>query len=77
MRKFQMFFAALLVIAAFSVANLMANPAIMKKHAGKSKGDKKVNCAYCHNTAKIEKKAGQDVKALEKNPACLGSGCHQ
>lgn len=77
MRKFYMFSATLLVIAAFSVASLMANPEIMKKHAGKSKGGKNVNCIYCHTTAKIEKKAGQNKKALEKKPECLGSGCHK
>jgi len=77
MRKFYMFSAALLIIAAFSIANLMANPEIMKKHAGKSKDGKNVNCMYCHNTAKIEKKGGQNKQALMKKPECLGSGCHK
>ena len=77
MRKFYMFSAALLMITAFSIANLMANPEIMKKHAGKSKDGKNVNCAYCHTFAKIEKKAGQNKQALTKKPECLGSGCHK
>jgi cytochrome c2 len=77
MRKFYMFSAALLITAAFTAANLMANPAIMKKHAGKSKDGKKIGCTYCHNIAKIEKKGGQNLNALKKKPQCLGSGCHQ
>jgi hypothetical protein len=77
MRKFYMFSAAVLIITAFTAANLMANPEIMKKHAGKKKDGKNVNCAYCHTGAKIAKKGGQNVKALEKMPACLGPGCHK
>ena len=77
MRKFYLFSTALLIITAFTAANLMANPEIMKKHAGKQKDGKNVNCAYCHTGAKIEKKGGQDHKALEKKPQCQGSGCHQ
>ncbi len=77
MRKFYMFSAALLIIAAFTTANLMANPEIQKKHAGKQKDGKNVNCAYCHTGAKIEKKGGQNRAALEKKPQCLGPGCHK
>jgi hypothetical protein len=77
MRKFYMFAVSLLIIAAFSAVSLMANPEIMKKHAGKSKDGKNVNCGYCHTGAKIAKKGGQNHKELEKMPACLGAGCHK
>jgi hypothetical protein len=76
MRKFYMFFAALLFIAAFTTVNLMANTEIQKKHAGKKKDGKAVGCAYCHTSAKIEKKKGLNLAALKKMPQCLGSGCH-
>jgi hypothetical protein len=77
MRKFYLFCATLLVIVAFSAASIMANPAIMKKHAGKTKDGKAVNCGYCHTANNIEKKKGQDHIALEKKPACMGAGCHK
>ncbi|MBN1496811.1 MAG: hypothetical protein JXA07_08590 [Spirochaetes bacterium] len=79
MRKFYLFCSALVIVVAFSAASIMANPAIMKKHAGKKKDGKSVNCGYCHtaaNGAKIEKKKGQNLKALEKHPTCVGAGCH-
>ena len=77
MRKFYLFCTAVLMIVAFSAASIMANPAIMKKHAGKSKDGKVVNCGYCHTAAKIEKKKGQNHAALEKGPTCVGAGCHK
>ncbi len=77
MRKFYIFSAVMALVMAFAVSNVMGNPEIQKKHSGKKKGDKAINCGYCHTANKIEKKKGQNVKALEKAPACLGPGCHK
>ena len=65
-----------LLIAAFVAgAALSANPAIFKAHKGmKGQGDATVNCAYCHNKAKIDKAKGQDQTALKKKPACSMNG---
>ena len=32
--------------------------------------------AYCHTTAKIEKKKGYGIALVNKNPLCMGAGCH-
>jgi len=77
MRKFYVFSAVMALVMAFAVSNVIANPKIQQQHAGKKKDGKAVNCGYCHTANKIEKKKGQNVKALEKKPACLGAGCHQ
>lgn len=52
-------------MAAGSVA--LANPAIQKKHPGKT-------CAFCHETVKVEKKKGQDCKKLQQAANC--ATCH-
>ncbi len=77
MRKFYLFSVVMAMVMAFAVSNVIANPKINKQHAGKKKDGKNVNCAYCHTANKIAKKKGQNVKALEKAPACLGPGCHK
>ncbi|MBN2161031.1 MAG: hypothetical protein JW807_16700 [Spirochaetes bacterium] len=76
MRKFYLFSAALAMIVAFSVSSVMGNTGIMKKHAGKKKDGKSINCGYCHTGQKIEKKKGQNMAALKQLPGCKGSGCH-
>lgn len=76
MRKFYLFSAALTMIVAFSIASVMANPTIMKQHAGKKKDGKNINCGYCHTGSKIEKKKGQNLAALKQLPGCKGQGCH-
>ncbi len=60
-------------ISAFIGANGLTNKAHLKL---KGKDDAKINCVYCHNTAKIPKKKGQDLDALYKTPYCAGKGCH-
>ena len=78
MRKFYLFATALVFIAAFTVS-IFANPAIMKKHAGKKKDGKAINCMYCHgNNANpgIAKQAGQNKAQLMQKPGCKGQGCH-
>lgn len=67
---------AILVGTIFAASVLLANPAIQTKHKGVKKDGKMINCAYCHNTAKIEKKKGADINAINKNAACMGAGCH-
>ncbi|OHD64808.1 MAG: hypothetical protein A2176_10850 [Spirochaetes bacterium RBG_13_51_14] len=80
MKKFYLFSAALLIIAAFSVTNVMGNVKIQQKHKGMKKDGKAVNCVYCHGTNAnklIEKKAGQNLAQLQKGPTCVGAGCHK
>ncbi len=67
------------VVAAMAAGSMaLASPAIMGKHAGKKgKADAAVNCAYCHDAAKIEKKAGQDHAKLQAGESCALAGCHK
>ncbi len=49
----------LVLLAAFCTSSIaLANTDIQKKHKGLKKDGKMINCAYCHTTAKIEKKKG-------------------
>ncbi len=68
---------AVVVVSMMAGSVVLANPAIQGKHTGKKKGEAAVNCVYCHDTAKIEKKAGQDKAALQKGASCTGSDCHK
>jgi uncharacterized GH25 family protein len=62
----------------FASSQVMANGKINKEHLNMTGKDKaKINCVYCHTTAKIPKKAGQDKAALYKTPSCAGKGCHK
>jgi hypothetical protein len=68
---------AILFITMFASAVISANAPLNKTHLKmKGKGDAKINCVYCHNTAAIPKKKGQDKEALYKTPHCAGKGCH-
>ncbi|MGV7930195.1 MAG: hypothetical protein AB2L13_15055 [Spirochaetota bacterium] len=67
----------MVLLAAFCASSIaLANPDIQKKHKGLKKDGKMINCAYCHTTAKIEKKKGYGIALVNKNPLCMGSGCH-
>ncbi|TAL30626.1 MAG: hypothetical protein EPN93_19315 [Spirochaetes bacterium] len=66
----------LLVLTAFiGTPAIFANTAINKQHSGLAKDGTKINCAYCHTTAGLEKKAGNKAQ-MNTNAFCLGSGCH-
>jgi hypothetical protein len=68
---------AIFIGIVFAASALFANPAIQTKHKGLKKDGKMINCAYCHNTGKIEKKKGAaDMNAINKKAACMGAGCH-
>lgn len=58
---------AVIVVSMVAGSMALANPAIQKKHPGK-------NCAFCHETGKVEKKKGQDCKKLQQNTPCVT--CH-
>ena len=72
-------FLVLLMISASAFSNVK----IAAKHKDLEKDGKKVNCAYCHTDAKIEKKKGQSADkklngvALSKIKSCAGSACHK
>lgn len=67
-----------IVFATMFVTSLIsANGKMNKSHLGmKGKDDAKINCVYCHKTAKIAKKKGQDHKQFDSSPFCMGKGCH-
>ena len=73
------FLLLLLMISTVSFSNTV----IFGKHKDKEKDGAKVNCIYCHNTVKIEKKKGQlqDKKLngtkLAMLKTCNGAGCHK
>lgn len=68
---------AITFIAFFIGVFIGANPLMNKSHLKlKGKDGAKINCVYCHTTAKIPKKKGQDLDALYKTPYCAGKGCH-
>ena len=68
---------AIIIAAIFAATGLLANPQLQTKHKNMKKGDKMINCAYCHTAAKIEKKKGAaNINAINKNPNCTGAGCH-
>jgi hypothetical protein len=54
---------------------IFANTAINKQHSGLAKDGAKVNCAYCHTTAGIQKEAGNKAQ-MNTNAFCMGSECH-
>ena len=57
---------------------IMANGTTNKPHRKlKGKADAKINCIYCHKTAGIEKKKGQDLNQLYRTDFCAGSACHK
>ncbi len=58
---------AVVVVSMVAGSMALASPAIQKKHPGK-------DCAYCHVTAKVEKKKGLDCKKLQQGPNC--ATCH-
>ncbi len=61
----------------FAATMLSANGKHNKAHLSmKGKDDAKINCVYCHKTAKIAKKKGQDLKQFDSSPYCSGKGCH-
>ena len=61
----------------FATAILSANGKMNKAHLSmKGKDDVKINCVYCHKTAKIQKKKGQDLTQWDSSPFCAGKGCH-
>jgi hypothetical protein len=64
-------------VSIFIATMLSANGKTNKSHLSmKGKDGAKINCVYCHKTAKIPKKKGQDVKKYESSPFCGGKGCH-
>jgi hypothetical protein len=67
-----------LALATFLASSaLLATPAFNKAHKGaKGLEGAKVNCVYCHKTAKIEKKKGQDLAKLKKTKYCAMKDCH-
>ncbi|PKL35419.1 MAG: hypothetical protein CVV44_21675 [Spirochaetae bacterium HGW-Spirochaetae-1] len=62
----------------FAAVSLFANGKLMTAHKN-YKGFKVIaKCTDCHNTTtKLEKKKGQDFKALLKTANCAGAGCHK
>jgi hypothetical protein len=61
----------------FITTLLFANGKMNKNHLNmKGKDDAKINCVYCHKTAKIPKKKGQDHTKHDSDPYCMGKGCH-
>jgi hypothetical protein len=61
----------------FSTLSLVANVDIFKKHKDLNGAVKIKSCNDCHNaTTKLEKKKGQNYKALWKTRSCTGKGCH-
>ncbi len=72
----KLFMAIMVVLMTVSVM-VLANPKMNKSHVGKKgKGEAKINCVYCHKTAGIAKKKGQDVEAHKKNALCAIGKCH-
>ena len=55
---------------------LIADGKINQAHLNMTgRNNEKINCAYCHTTAKIPKKKGTDKTAFSKNPSC--EKCHR
>lgn len=67
-----------LVLATMLIATVLsANGKLNKTHLGmKGKDDVKISCVYCHQTAKIQKKKGQDLKQFNTFSLCSSKGCH-
>lgn len=69
--------ATLIFVTLFVASVLSANGKINKSHlAMKGKDDAKINCVYCHQTAKISKKKGHYTGQYDNSPFCSGKGCH-
>lgn len=71
-----------LVLAVFFISAMvfaMAKGPIKEGHKDKVGLDKaKINCVYCHKTAAIAKKKGQDTKKMVKESKyCAIKDCHQ
>jgi hypothetical protein len=74
MKKY--FFTALVMTAAITLT-VSADPRLQKKHSGMNKNGKAINCGYCHNQAKIEKKKGAaPIGMVNTNINCTNAGCH-
>jgi hypothetical protein len=71
-------FLLVLVLATMLVATVIsANVKLSKTHVGmKGKDDLKIGCVYCHQTAKIQKKKGQNIKQFNALSLCAAKGCH-
>ncbi len=68
---------ALSLMTLFASGAVLANGKTNKAHLKMTGKDKaKINCVYCHNTAGIPKKKGQDVEKFYKTAYCMGKGCH-
>jgi len=74
----KLFMATILGIFVLTGMSVMANSKLMMSHK-KIKGAIQIaKCTDCHNAVtKIEKKKGQDYKAVLKTPSCAGAGCHK
>ena len=74
----KLFAAVISGVLVLSAASLMANSKLLKAHKG-YKGAKTISkCADCHNeTTKLERKKGQDYKAIQTTSSCAGAGCHK
>ena len=76
MKKLLTLLAGLTVAVSLTTVDLMATSAIGKKHAKPGKGGAKINCAYCHTTAKVGKEKGAG-DAKNSNEYCNAAGCHK
>ncbi len=76
MNKFTAAFISGIVI--LSAITIMANTKLMTAHKAYKGARAITKCGDCHNnTTKLEKKKGQNYKALFKTASCAGQGCHK
>ncbi len=79
MKKVKIASLSAFVLVAFSASMLFANPKLLTQHKAVTGADKKIaSCNDCHNAkTRLEKKKGQNYKALFKTASCAAKGCHK
>jgi len=83
MEGFMMKRLSILLVLLMIAGAAFSNTKISAKHKTGMKDGKKVNCAFCHTDAKIEKKKGQvsgqmlNGKKFSTIKNCAGAECHK